>query len=289
MIKLIASDMDGTLLSSNLSISEGNKQAILAAQEQGIEFMVATGRDHTEARPSLEEAGIKCGMITGNGAQAFDKEGNLLFTVGLTFDIVQEVITILKKNNLYFELMTTDGVYADSREARLENIASLVAENIPHITFKMAIAMASAHLETLKVTYVESYDELLKRSDVEVLKIITFSDKGQVKLGPVAEELHHNKNIYVTSSFSNNLEVNHRDARKGYAVKHVADMLGILMDDVLAIGDNYNDLSMLEEAGVSFAMGNGEQIVKDTAKYLAETNVNDGVGKAITRAIEENL
>lgn len=289
MIKLIASDMDGTLLSTHLNISEGNKLAVLEAQKQGIEFMVATGRDHTEARPALEEAGIKCGMITGNGAQAFDKDGKLLFTVGLAPDVVQEVITVLKEHGLYFELMTSNGVYADSQAERLENFASLVAQNIPHITFKMAIAMASAHLDMLQVTYVDSYDAIFNDSSIEVLKIITFSDKGQAVLGPIGEQLKQNPNIYVTSSFSNNLEINHRDARKGYAVKHVADMLGISMQDVMAIGDNHNDMSMLEMVGVSFAMGNAEPEVKATAKYLAETNVNDGVGKAILRAIEEDL
>ena len=289
MIKLIASDMDGTLLSSHLSISEKNKEAILTAQAQGIEFMVATGRAYTEAKPALEEAGIKCGMIAGNGAQGFDAEGEEIFTIGIDKEKTKEMIAILRENDLYFELMTSNGVYSDSQPQRVENFATHIAESIPHITFKMAIAMASTHLSMLPVNYVKTYEELLEQESIEVLKIISFSDKGQDYLRPVAEKIEKLGRLHVTSSFPNNIEINHQEAQKGRAVKRIADERGIDLADVMTIGDNYNDVSMLEIAGVSFAMGNAEEGVKKIAKYEADTNINDGVGKAILRAITEEL
>lgn len=289
LIKMIASDMDGTLLTSHLAISEKNKEAVLKAQEQGIEFMVATGRAYGEAKPPLEEAGIRCGMITGNGAQGFDADGNEIFTISINKKIAKEIMGIFRENNLYFELMTTHGVYSESQPQRLENFATLLAENIPHITFKMAIAMASTHVNMLPISYVESYDELLKNSEVEVLKIITFSDGGQEVLQPIAEVIEKIDDVHVTSSFPNNIEVNHKEAQKGVAVAKIAEAKGISLADVMTIGDNFNDVSMLEVAGVSFAMGNAEPGVKQIATYEAETNVNDGVGKAILRAISENL
>lgn len=289
MIKMIASDMDGTLLTSHLSISELNKDAVLKAQEQGIEFMVATGRAYTEAKPPLEDAGIRCGMITGNGAQAFDADGNEIFTISIDKKIAKKVMAILRENGLYFELMTSKGVYSDSQPQRLENFATLLAENIPHITFKMAIAMASTHLNMLHINYTESYDELIESDDIEVLKVITFSDGGQEVLQPIAREIEKLDDVHVTSSFPNNIEINHKEAQKGVAVKRLAEAKGIDLKEVMTIGDNFNDVSMLEVAGVSFAMGNAEDGVKKVAKYEAETNVNDGVGKAILRAISENL
>ncbi|MDT2831728.1 Cof-type HAD-IIB family hydrolase [Vagococcus carniphilus] len=289
MIKMIASDMDGTLLTSHLSISELNKDAVLKAQEQGIEFMVATGRAYTEAKPPLEDAGIRCGMITGNGAQAFDADGNEIFTISIDKKIAKKVMAILRENGLYFELMTSKGVYSDSQPQRLENFATLLAENIPHITFKMAIAMASTHLNMLHINYTESYDELIESDDIEVLKVITFSDGGQEVLQPIAREIEKLDDVHVTSSFPNNIEINHIEAQKGVAVKRLAEAKGIDLKEVMTIGDNFNDVSMLEVAGVSFAMGNAEDGVKKVAKYEAETNVNDGVGKAILRAISENL
>ena len=289
MIKMIASDMDGTLLTSHLSISELNKDAVLKAQEQGIEFMVATGRAYTEANPPLEDAGIRCGMITGNGAQAFDADGNEIFTISIDKRIAKKVMAILRENGLYFELMTSKGVYSDSQPQRLENFATLLAENIPHITFKMAIAMASTHLNMLHINYTESYDELIESDDIEVLKVITFSDGGQEILQPIAREIEKLDDVHVTSSFPNNIEINHVEAQKGVAVKRLAEAKSIDLKEVMTIGDNFNDVSMLEVAGVSFAMGNAEAGVKKVAKYEAETNVNDGVGKAILRAISEKL
>lgn len=286
---MIASDMDGTLLTSHLSISELNKDAVLKAQEQGIEFMVATGRAYTEAKPPLEDAGIRCGMITGNGAQAFDADGNEIFTISIDKRIAKKVMAILRENGLYFELMTSKGVYSDSQPQRLENFATLLAENIPHITFKMAIAMASTHLNMLHINYTESYDELIESDDIEVLKVITFSDGGQEVLQPIAREIEKLDDVHVTSSFPNNIEINHVEAQKGVAVKRLAEAKSIDLKEVMTIGDNFNDVSMLEVAGVSFAMGNAEAGVKKVAKYEAETNVNDGVGKAILRAISENL
>jgi Cof subfamily protein (haloacid dehalogenase superfamily) len=289
MIKMIASDMDGTLLSSHLAISETNKEAVLEAQAQGIEFMVATGRAYSEAKPALDDAGIKCCMITGNGAQIFDENGEATVTFSIDKKTTKEIMTTLREKNLYFELMTTNGVYAESQPQRVENFATLLANQVPHLTFKMAIAMASTHLNMLPVHYINNYDELLVDDSVEILKVIAFSDEGPKLLRPIADELEANGPLYVTASFPNNIEINHKDAQKGNAVKLMAEKRGIELEDVMTIGDNFNDVSMLKVAGVSFAMGNAEEDVKKIAKYEADTNMNHGVGKAILRAISENL
>lgn len=108
-------------------------------------------------------------------------------------------------------------------------------------------------------------------------------------MGPVGKEISELGDLAVTSSGQNNIEVNHKNAQKGIAVAHVAHDRGIELDDVMAIGDNFNDVSMLQVAGVSFAMGNAEIEVKDYAKFVTDTNLESGVGKAILRAISENL
>lgn len=198
-------------------------------------------------------------------------------------------MTTLREKNLYFELMTTNGVYAESQPQRVENFATLLANQVPHLTFKMAIAMASTHLNMLPVHYINNYDDLLVDDSVEILKVIAFSDEGPKLLRPIADELEANGPLYVTASFPNNIEINHKDAQKGNAVKLMAEKRGIGLEDVMTIGDNFNDVSMLKVAGVSFAMGNAEEDVKKIAKYEADTNMNHGVGKAILRAISENL
>lgn len=289
MIKLIASDMDGTLLDAHMSISPENAEAIRFANDAGIEFMVATGRNYQEARAALDEVGIDCAMITLNGAQVFDKTGISLFTVPIPALKTATVLDILDQNEIYYEVSTNRGLYSESQAKRIESFASMIGSHLPHLTYKMAIAMASANLELLHINYVDSIRDLLQDETLEVLKVICFHTEGPRVLGPVGKEISELGDLAVTSSGQNNIEVNHKNAQKGIAVAHVAHDRGIELDDVMAIGDNFNDVSMLQVAGVSFAMGNAEIEVKDYAKFVTDTNLESGVGKAILRAISENL
>lgn len=289
MIQLIASDMDGTLLDAKMNISEENKEAILHVQAQGITFMVATGRGLTEAKPALDEAGIHCPMVTVNGAQAFDEEGNILFTIGIDHKNARNIMNIFEDHNVYYEIATDHGVYSNHMAQRIENGAAMIARHMPHLTYKTAVMMATTFLESLHIVYVDDYQEILDQKNIQILKFIVFSELGSEVLDPLRESLKAVSDIIVTSSSTNNIEVNHRDANKGAAVKHMAERLHISLENVMTIGDNFNDVSMLEIAGVSFAMGNAEEEVKQIAKYEADTNLHSGVGKAILRAIQENL
>lgn len=289
MIKLIASDMDGTLLDSKMSISTDNASAIREANRLGIEFMVATGRAYTEAKPALEEAGIDCAMITLNGAQVFDKLGNSLFTAGIEKQKAYAIIDILEEKDIYFEVSTNKGIFSQQQERRIENFASHIATTMPHLTYKVAIAMAAAHLSLLAITYVDDIRAVIEKEDIEVLKIIGFSMDGPKVLGPASLNIEKLEDLAITSSAQNNIEINHVHAQKGIAVARVAKERGISAEDVMTIGDNFNDVSMLQWAGVSFAMGNAELEVKDEAKYTTSTNLENGVGEAILRAIREEL
>jgi len=153
----------------------------------------------------------------------------------------------------------------------------------------MAIAMTAARLEFLPINYVDDFSELFSIEELEFLKVICFHQDGARVLGPITKIIDGYGDLVVTSSGQNNIEINHRNAQKGIAVAHVAKDRMISLEEVMTIGDNLNDVSMLQLAGVSFAMGNGELEVKEAAKYLTDTNIESGVGKAIVRAIDENL
>ncbi len=289
MIRLIASDMDGTLLDEKMSISQANITAIKAAQSKGIKFMVATGRGYYEAKPALEEAGIECGMIAVNGAQIINAAGEVQTSVRIDSRQAEKIMAILKQLNIYFEIATNKGVYSDNQAMRLEKSAEMLATKIPHLTFKMAIAMASVHLDMLHIIYIDDFKELLLNDEIDILKIIAFDEDGHDILTPARKQIEKIKDLAVTSSFVNNIEINHIDAQKGIAVAHVADKLGIPLSQVMTIGDNFNDISMLEMADVSFAMENAEAQVKKVAKFQTTTNLKNGVGKAILRAIADDL
>ncbi len=118
------------------------------------------------------------------------------------------------------------------------------------------------------------------------MKIIAFSEEGPAKLKPLSDEiLAKHSSLKITSSSASNIEINNINAQKGIAVERYANMLNTPMSDVMAIGDNNNDVSMLELAGVSYAMGNASPEVKQLARYITDTNVNDGVGKAILEVL----
>lgn len=289
MIQLIASDMDGTLLDAKMNISEENKQAILHAQKQGITFMVATGRGLTEAKPSLDEAGIDCPMITVNGAQAFDSNGKILFTIGIERKNAQKIMKIFEQHQVYYEIATDHGVYSNHMAQRIENGAAMIARQMPHLTYKTAVMMTTTFLESLHIVYVDDYQEVLDQKHIQILKFIVFNELGSEVLDPLRESLKEVADIIVTSSSANNIEVNHCNANKGAAVQHMAKRLNIPLENVMTIGDNFNDVSMLQLDCVSFAMGNAEEKVKKIAKYETDTNLHSGVGKAILRSIEENL
>lgn len=289
MIKLIASDMDGTLLNQTMQISAENIAAIKYAQSKGIEFMVATGRNRREALPPLKEAGLDCAMITLNGAQVYDKSGQSLFSVPIPSDKATSLIDLFNEKDIYFELSTTNGIYSENISRRIDNFASYLAESMPHLTHKMAIAMTAARLEFLPVNYIKDSHELINDEKIEILKMICFHPEGPTVLGPIAHEINGYGDLVVTSSGQNNIEINHIEAQKGIAVAHVAKERNISLSEVMTIGDNLNDISMLQLAGVSFAMGNGELEVKEAARYLTDTNLEAGVGKAIKRAINEQL
>ena len=289
MIKLIASDMDGTLLDSDMSISPENAAAIKAATDQGIEFIVATGRNRTEAIHPLKKASIECAMVTLNGAQVFDKMGNSLFTVPIEPSSVNSILDLLDERSIYYEVATNHGLFTQDKNQRIELFVTHLGESMPHLTRETALAMVKAQLEHLPIHYVADIRQHLKENPLEVLKIICFHKEEAKVLVPVAKELEGFGDLAITSSGANNIEINHREAQKGIAVAHVAKKRGIPLNEVMTIGDNLNDVSMIQMAGVSFAMGNAALEVKEYAKYITDTNIEDGVGKAITRAIAENL
>lgn len=289
MISLIASDMDGTLLNEKMTVPPENAAAIKKAAQRGIKFIVATGRSYGEAKPLIKSVGIEAPIIAMNGAQVFDEQGKVISTVSINKTVIRKIFHLLKSKGLYFEVMTNQGTVSDSKMRRIQNVASLLVDLQTTDSFKIAVSLASARLELMNITYVDSYEKLLDNPKVTILKVIAFSAEKQKVLQPVTKELMTLGNLAITASSASNIEINHSNAQKGVALETYAKSLNIPMTQVMSIGDNLNDASMLEAASVSFAMGNATEEIKEVARYLTDTNVNHGVGKAIERAITENL
>lgn len=288
MISIIASDMDGTLLNNEMTVSDFNAQAILKAQQQGVHFIVSTGRRYSEAQPLIAAQGITAPLITLNGAEVYDASGKMLDMVPITKTVARAIFHTLSSQGYYYEVVGNDAVYSNSKAKRVEQIAHLLTNLNPDTSFKIAVSLATARLELMDISYVDDYSELLDDPKNHVMKIIAFSQAGPEKLKPLsADLLAKHSSIKITSSSRSNIEINNINAQKGIAVERYANMLNTPMSNVMAIGDNNNDVSMLKLAGTSYAMGNASTEVKQLATHITDTNVNDGVGKAILAVLAE--
>lgn len=285
MVQIIASDMDGTLLNDKMVISKRNAAAVKEAQKQGIHFIVSTGRAYDEVKPLITEAGFNCPMITLNGAFVLDENGKEISAAPIPDSIAKKIMLTLKKNGLYFEVITAKGVCSDNKAKRIENFAELLASISPDTPYKLAVTLASARMELMNINYVDNYMDLVDDPKTVIGKIVVFSPEGQKVLGPIKDELSKNDNLVITSSGPGNIEINHVNAQKGVALQAYADSLNIPMYNVMAIGDNNNDVSMLKAAGISYAMGNGSDEVKMLAKYITAPNTEDGAGIAIEEVL----
>ena len=287
MIQIIASDMDGTLLNDKMTISPENAAAIKQAQAAGVHFIVSSGRQYNEIKPLIQAVGINCPMITLNGAQVFDETGKLLSSAPISSQLATKIMHFLKQQKLYFEVITSQGIYSDNRSKRIENFAELLTRINPETPFKLAVSFAAARMELMKINYTDDYFKLIDTPHLRIYKIVAFSNEGEKVLDPIKDKIKRIYSLVITSSAASNLEINQINAQKGIALQKYADQLNIPMDNVMAIGDNNNDLSMIRVAGVSYAMDNAIESVKQAAKRLTVSNLQNGVAVAIQQVLKE--
>lgn len=287
MISIIASDMDGTLLNDKMSISAKNVAAIQKAQEAGIEFMVATGRGLSEAQPILKQAGLNPAYITLNGAQVFNIEGQVVVNEPIARTTAAHLVKELRDADFYFELVTDHGVYSESKVRRIQNVADLLVNLNPDTTYKIAVALAAARLEIMNINYIDNYDRILEDDNYRVMKILVFSENGPDAFMSIRNQYQSSDEIVITSSSPNNIEINSIRAQKGLALIDYAAQKGVPKEEVMAIGDNLNDFSMISAAGVGVAMGNAIPAIKEIATFTTATNLDDGVAKAIQWALSQ--
>ena len=288
MIKLIASDMDGTLLNHNHKIPKENVKLINFAKNQGIEFVVATGRAYYEALPALNEENINCDVISFNGGIVYDKNGNIISITPMLPKDLYYTIEILKSFDISYQLYTKNTIYTTSIETDINAYIDLIRSNGYEPDVEHLRAEAQQKLDVGYITEVENIELYLNEKENPPIKIIAISNDIS-KLENAAKLLSENTSISVTSSGANNIEIMHKNATKGTALKEIAKIYGINLENAVAIGDNLNDQAMLDIVGYSVAMKNGNIKLKEQAKYVTEkTNSEGGVADTIFKLIEQN-
>ena len=284
MIKCIASDMDGTLLNSNQQISEENKEAILKAQAQGIEFVVATGRSYQEATYVLAQVGLTCPVICVNGAEVRSKEGEVLSATPIDKQLAREAASRLIEKDVYFEVYTNKGAFTMDVDKAVSILVDIIMSANPEVNREEVIEAAGARLRDGLIHTIEDYELLFADENYQIYKLLAFSFEAD-RLESANESLLELEGLAVSTSGHDNLEITNEQAQKGIALESFVKAKGIDLAETMAIGDNYNDVSMLEKAGRSVAMGNADYYIKSLCDVVTDINDESGVAKAILEVI----
>lgn len=288
MIKLVACDLDGTLFNSDMIISKENANAIHQAQENGIEFLVATGRAPKESQLLLKDADIHTGFINLNGALVFDKDRNLRVKHVIDKKKAKQVIDLLHQNHFYFEIITQDNVYTENLNSRISNMAHVMVDLNPGMTFKQAVAISAGSKSIMNMSQINNFNELINNPDQEIMKIIAFDSRGHEAFKDIINNINKMRDLVVTSSSASNIEINNINAQKGIALLEYAKEKSLKREEVAAIGENLNDESMIRNAGTGVAMGNAVPAIKELAQVETKTNNENGVAYILHKFIEDN-
>ena len=177
--------------------------------------------------------------------------------------------------------MAADNVYSDSRLRRIANFSDLLVNLNKKLTFKKAVSFTAGSDEIMKIKYVPDFKTLLEKPSFEAMKFVAFHPDGPKVFEHICEEIKKMGNLIVTASSSTNIEINNIKAQKGIALMDYAKLQGYKPDEVMAIGDNLNDESMIRMAGVGVAMENAAPAIKEIANFITKNNNENGVAYAI--------
>lgn len=286
MIKVIASDMDGTLLNKEHKVSERTAAAVKAAQKAGIRFMVSTGRGFQQAMHALKGTGIECDYIVSSGAEVRNPRKEVLQSGCMDWKDCKMVYEVLKDYELTYLFTTADTDYC------IGSMENRERELMDHIrTFHQTmtdeeIRKTDLYTAMMEHTRAVSGIEELEAQGEKVFKIFAVSDDLEM-LREIEEKIEKNQNLAVSSSFINNLEITDVKAQKGIALKNYIEALGYTMEEVMVFGDSMNDYSMISmNFGATIAMENGAEAVKKVAKYITKSNGEDGVAYVIEELLK---
>ena len=286
MIKCIATDMDGTLLNSIQQVTQENIAAIQKAQAKGMEVVVATGRSYQEARLPLEQAGIQCPIICVNGAEVRSVEGERISVTPIDKKTAKSIAQKLSENDVYYEVYTNEGSFTHDTEKAVSIYLDITLSANPDANQETAREKAEKRVSDGRVGVIEDYNILFEKEEYVIYKFLAFCF-DQERLEAAKKSLDDGADLAISSSGHENLEITHINAQKGIALETFVKAKGIDLSETMAIGDNLNDVSMLERAGRSVAMGNASYYVKSLCDVITDTNDENGVGNAILEVLHD--
>jgi Cof subfamily protein (haloacid dehalogenase superfamily) len=264
-VKLLALDLDGTLISDDLVISPRAKAAIQAAQERGVIVTLATGRMFYSAQGFARELNLTAPLVVEQGALVRDRlSGQTIFHLPVPFEVAREFIAVAQERGLETNVSVNDALWVDAPTEG--NVFYSVTSLVP-------IEKAGNLLE------------LIDRPELAPTKLVIVTQpKDTLKIMSEFQETFAGR-LYVSRTHPRLTEAVHPGCNKGVALEALAKSLAIPLSQVMAIGDNLNDLPMFDYAGLGVAVANASDGLKEKAGYVTQGRVAEGVVEAIERFI----
>lgn len=281
-IKLIASDLDGTIIDSYNKIANKNKDAIQQIQSKNIGFAISTGKIYSSVKNICDNFKVQYGIF-GNGIQVIDlKNGKEIYCSSLDKNIVLTCIKLAKLHDLHIHFYTEK---------------TIVSEKLMYMDLRNYILNKNSG-QNLEVCIVKDIYEFVKKSNDKILRFIISGEKG---LSNIKNEISKLLDVNITlinkygkykDSIINKeyeyLDITPSNTSKGNALNMLRKYLELSQDEVMAIGDNINDTDMLQNAGIGVAVANASEQLKQIASYVTTSTVeNAGFAEAIEKYLGE--
>lgn len=282
-MKLIAIDLDGTLLSRTGVITEANQKLIRQRQAQGDIVAISSGRSIHDIEEILKRSGLTCPILSGNGAIAF-YENERIYYYALPKQVVSELWEVAHEYDTYVEFYTNAGVKV--LRSGTELLKRELDDVLPHdqsFSREWGEREIEIQNEQFGLTYVDEVSEIDFEAD-EVYKVFIYSFDRQ-KLQKLRKHYESRTDILITTAGWTKIEIGHPRASKGMALEQLAQHHGIAKEHIVAIGDNLNDVSMFEVAETRIAMGNAVDALKDMSTHITKDAEEDGVAYALEHYI----
>ena len=270
MIKLIAIDLDGTLLYKNMTITLENLEAIKEAQDKGIKVVVATGRPFLFTRPYMEILNFDTPYIMYNGGSIIYGDGTVLKETIMPQSQIMAAVELCEQHNTSYMLYGNDTVYYKPSK-RVEFLKEMSLQMEEHLRAKFEL--------------ITDYKTLIQEMDFGKVLIVEEDVEEYPVVYKRMQTLEETNDILQSSSFY--IEIIPKGVSKAKALEVVASKYNIKQSEIMAIGDQENDVSMIKYAGIGVAMGNAIDEVKKQADYVTLTVKENGVAHAIKRFVLE--
>ncbi|WP_297637557.1 Cof-type HAD-IIB family hydrolase [uncultured Clostridium sp.] len=272
--KMVCIDMDGTLLGKKRKISEESKEVLRKARKKGVHIVITTGRLYNNAAYFSDLIGVDSAVIGGNGAIIREKrKTEEIYRSKFNIDICQKLLHLANKHKVVLHFHTTNSIISNSYISI--NVAKIVLKGRRNEEFKIDLAAIKRK---------KAWNKFLETEGEKITKTILFSPSAE-RIQAYRRELDQMKEITYFVSGTRSIEINMKDVSKGNAVKKLAEYYGVKREEIICIGDNENDVSMIKYAGLGIAMGNAIPKIKEVADYITDTNINDGVRKAVEKFV----